>query len=196
MYGIQLDSFEGINQQPLLMYSSKFYKSISIKKMNIKPDKDILKKFLKKNLNIKNNKILLLSSSEALDLNIIDKSLYNAWIKNWITSSNSKKIALKRKLFSDKKYSSENLLKELPVDWPANLLIYNYKIVIGCHSATLFEAANAGCKVISLLDFLGIENNYFSTSYHKKYITKNLHKGKKIFFPKTFNQFKQLIRNI
>ena len=128
-------------------------------------------------------------------MNIIDKSLFKIWINKWANSFNSKQISLKRKFYKEKKYFSENSLTELPLDWPANFLMYDFRLIVGCHSATLFEAANAGCKVISLLDLLSNKKNSHHISYHKKYITRNLDKNKKILFPKNFEQFNQMINN-
>ena len=73
--------------------------------------------------------------------------------------------------------------------------MYDFRLVVGYHSATLFEAANAGCKVISLLDLLSNKKNSHHISYHKKYITRNLDKNKKILFPKTFEQFNLMINS-
>ena len=196
MYKLNFVSYEGTDKLPILIYSNKFYKSISAKKTNIKPDIKLLKNFQKKNLGIKKKDILLLSSAEALELNIIDKPLYKIWINKWVNSLNSKQIALKRKFYGEKKYFSENSLTELPLDWPANLLMYDFRLVVGYHSATLFEAANAGCKVISLLDLLSNKKNSHHISYHKKYITRNLDKNKKILFPKTFEQFNLMINSV
>ena len=194
MYGHQYDVMAGEDKNIILRYSNNFYRSIGIKKMNTKVNYNLIKNFIKKKIdsNIKKKRILLLSSAEALELEIIDKSLYNDWVKRWITPSKLKRIVLKRKIYKEQKYSSENLLAEAPLIYPANLLIYQYNTVVGYHSATLFEAANIGCKVISVLNLLQKKNNK-TINYHKKYITKNLHKNKKILFPKNWKQFNQMI---
>ena len=108
-------------------------------------------------------------------------------MKKWSSTCNYKKLLLKRKNFEEKKYYLEKALAEVPSFIPANLLIYNFKIVIGYNSATLFEAANKSCKVISLLYLLS--KNTFTVKYYKNYLDKNLKVNKKIFYPKTYEQF-------
>jgi hypothetical protein len=75
-------------------------------------------------------------------------------MKLWSLRSNFKNILLKKKNFSEKKNYLEKKLNEVPVYIPANLLIYNVKVIIGYNSASLFEAANKSCKAISLLYIL------------------------------------------
>ena len=127
---------------------------------------------------------------------MVDENLYNLWIQKWIKPSNSKKILFKRKDQNEKKYFKENILFELPHEWPANILIYGFKTVVGFNSATLFEASNAGCKVISLLELLKTNETKDQFKHNKKYLIKNLSKNKKINFPKTFRTFEKIINNV
>lgn len=193
MYGINFDILVGKDNIYKLVYSKKFFKKIKAKKKTININKHLLKKFVSKNFLENNKKILLLSSKSAFIDNAIDKKLFYIWIKKWISSNNSKKILLKRKDNKEKKIKEENLLDDAPVSCPANLLIYSHKIVVGYHSATLFEAANVGCIAISMLDYLGNKKN---NSNFKSFLIQNLKKNKKIFFPKNQNQFYKIINEL
>jgi hypothetical protein len=148
----------------------------------------MIKKFFVRNLSIhNNNNILLLSSGISIKRGLIDKKLFNDFMKKWSSTSSFKRLTLKRKSFSEKKYYKEKALVEVPLQIPANLLVYDYKIVIGYNSATLFEAANKYCKAISLLHLLS--KNALVIDNYKNYLNKNLLKNKKIFYPKTYEQF-------
>lgn len=190
MYGIDFEILIGRDNIFKIVYSKNFFKKIKAKKKTIKINKHLLKKFVSKNFYNHNEKILLLSSESAFIDNAIDKKLFYIWIKKWISIKNSKKILLKRKSDKEKKIKEENLLNDASISCPANLLIYSHQIVVGYHSATLFEAANVGCKAISMLDYLGPKKN---NAKFKSYLIQNLKKNKKIFFPKNQNQFYNII---
>lgn len=175
------------NNENLLPYSNKFFKKIASKNIRYKINSNSIKNFISQNFNIPSNKILFLGFGSYLKEGLIEKKLFKDFMKKWSSTCNYKKLLLKRKNFEEKKYYLEKALAEVPSFIPANLLIYNFKIVIGYNSATLFEAANKSCKVISLLYLLS--KNTFTVKYYKNYLDKNLKVNKKIFYPKTYEQF-------
>ena len=170
-----------------LVYSKKYFRKICAQNMRYKINTNLTKKFCKKNLNIQSTQILLLSSGEALEHGTIDKKLYNDFIKKCSYTPYFKKMSLKRRNFEQKKPHVEKNLLEVPAQFPANILIYKYKVVIAFDSATLFESANNGCKAICLIDILSKDICY--VRYVKDYLNGNLKKNKKILYPKTFEQF-------
>lgn len=185
--GIDVDIAKGNDNRYLLPYSKKFFEKIGAKTIKYKINPNLIKKFSKKKLNIYNNKILLLCSGYLLEHGSIDKKLFFEFMKQWSLTNNFKKILLKKKNSSEKKKYIEKTLFEVPSYIPANLLIYNFKIVIGIYSATLFEAANKSCKAISLLYILSKDAK--TINYCENYLNKNLQRNKKIFYPKTYEQF-------
>ena len=192
-YGLHLDQTKENSGRSFLSYSNFFFKSIKVKKTNLEINSKQIKKFLLKNYNYKNKKILLLSSQRSLETNIIDKSLLKKLNIKLLKYKNLKQFIFKRRDNSEKKNFLEKILLEADPFCPSNLYIYKFKIVIGYHSASLFEAANAGCKAISLLDLLG--KNDSLKFFYKKYFRRNLNKDKKIFYPKTFKQFFEILDN-
>ena len=187
MFGLDLNVVSTKMNKYILSYSKNFFKKIDAKNIKYEINSSQIKKFFEKNLNIGNKKILLLSSGISLKNGIIDKKLFNDFMKKWSSNGNFKKLVLKRKNYSEKKYNIEKTLTEVPLQFPANLLIYGFNIVVGYNSATLFEAANKSCKAISLLHLLS--KNALIIDGYKNYLNKNLLKNKKIFYPKTYKQF-------
>jgi len=188
MFGLDFDVVSTQMNNYILSYSKKFFKKIKAKKISNKINSNMIKKFFARNLSIhNNNNILLLSSGISIKNGLIDKKLFNDFMKKWSSTSSFKRLTLKRKSFSEKKYYKEKALAEVPLQIPANLLVYGYKIVIGYNSATLFEAANKYCKAISLLHLLS--KNALVIDNYKNYLNNNLLKNKKIFYPKTYEQF-------
>ena len=72
--------------------------------------------------------------------------------------------------------------------------MYNYNFIVGYGSATLFEAANSGIKAISLIDILKTNETMVASCLYKKFLLKNLDKNKKIYFPKSMNEFVKILR--
>lgn len=189
MYRLDCYPVSVANTNFCFLYTNNFYRSISAKKKTIEVNVELLKKLKKKNLNIKNKKILLLSSCEAIEEGVIEKNQFELWIDKWTKIIKPTQVLFKTKRHSDKKYLLENLFTEIPPEWPADLLVHEFDTVIGYCSSTLYQAANAGCKSISLLNLL--QKNKASTNYivYKKYMIANLHKNKKILFPKSWEEF-------
>jgi hypothetical protein len=193
-YGISCYSVVDPNNKFYSVYSDKYYKFISAIKINNPVNILLLKEFAKKKFNLNNKiKILLLSSFEAIADGLLDESKFKIWINEFEKIVDPKKTIFKRKFINEKKYFTEKLFSEAPSYFPASLLLYKVDIIVGYNSSTLFEAANAGMKAISLLDLLKKKEFNPNLIYYKKYLTDNLIGSKKILFPRTINEFKKLI---
>lgn len=187
MFGLDCHTILTKQNKKILVYSNKFYKKINAKNINYKINANLIKEFAKKNFSFTDNKILLLCSGFSLERKLIDKKLFFEFMKQLSLSNNFEKLLLKKKNFSEKKKYLEKKLNEVPAYIPANLLIYNFKVIIGYNSATLFEAANKSCKAISLLYLLSKDVEI--VNHYVDYFNRNLKKNKKIFYPKTFQEF-------
>jgi hypothetical protein len=194
LYGISCYSVADPNNKLYSVYSDKYYKFISAIKIKNPVNILLLKKFVKKKLNLNNKiKILLLSSFEAIADDLLDESKFKIWMNEFVKIVDPKKIIFKRKFINEKKYFTEKLFSEAPSYLPASLLLYKVDIIVGYNSSTLFQAANAGCKVISLLDLLKKKEFNPNLIYYKRYLTDNLIGSKKILFPQTIKEFKKMI---
>jgi hypothetical protein len=194
LYGISCYFVVDHHNNYFTVYPNKYYNFISAKKIKNKIDFLIIKKFIKNKINLSNKiKILLLSSFDAKSENLLDINKFKIWINELTKIVDPKKIIFKRKYINEKKYFSEKLFSEAPPYIPASLLLYKVEIVIGYSSSTLFEAANAGVKAISLLDLLKKKELNLNKTYYKKYLNNNLTGNKRILFPRTINDFKKLI---
>jgi len=194
LYGISCYSVVDPNNKFFSVYSDKYYKFINAKKIKNPVKIVLLKKFIKKKLNLHNKiKILLLSSFDAITDNLLDEGKFKIFINALVKIIDPKKIIFKRKFINEKKYFTEKLFSEVPSYFPASLLCYKVDTIVGYGSSTLFQAANAGCKVISLLDLLKKSESNPNLIYYKKFLTDNLIGSKKILFPQTIDEFKKII---
>ena len=191
-FGLDCHTVQIKQNKKFIVYSDKFFKKINAKSINYKTNLNFIKRFIKKNFNIASTKILLLSSGNLIKYELIEKKLFYEFMKKWSFDSNFREISLKKKNYKEIKYYLEKNLNEVPAFIPANLLIYNFKVVIGFNSATLFEAANKSCKSISLLYILCKDLEIIN--YYKGYLNRNLKKNKKVLYPKTFKQFINYIK--
>lgn len=189
-YGLNVDSVE-LKPRYFFPYNQKFFTKINVKSIDLKPDKIILKHFVKEKLCINTNKILLLSGGSE---HITKKYNYSEIIDALIRAFGKDKLVLKLHPRYNTKQSLENNLDEIPSYIPANILAYSFDTIIGYVSSTLYEAANIGKTVISLLEIIKPYSlEYKQTKY--KYMIDNLKPEKRIHFPKSINDIKQIIPN-
>lgn len=87
-------------------------------------------------------------------------------------------------------FSKENLLKKIPADIAANLILSHFDTIIGYSTATLAEAANAGGKAISLLRLMEpIDINVRDS--HIAYLDNNATKA--IYYPDSCEELIEII---
>jgi hypothetical protein len=194
IYGIDSYIVDGVSIKYLLLFSRSFFDEISAKKILININNNFLKKTQKKYLTDKKRNILLLSMYSEILWNILDKEKLNLFLKELLFHTKKKDVYFKRKNLLDKKSAIEKLFFEVPYYIPANICMYNYNVIVGYGSATLFEAANSGIKAISLIDILKTNETMVASCLYKKFLLKNLDKNKKIYFPKSMNEFVKILR--
>jgi hypothetical protein len=90
---------------------------------------------------------------------------------------------------------TENTLPQVPSYIPGNLLLCNFKVIVGYASALIFEAANYGCTAISLLDYFK-ENSSAQKESFKSYLEENLHSNKRIYYPKDPSELQAIIFSV
>ena len=196
LYNISCYSVADPDNKSYSIYSDQYYDSIVAKKIKKRIMPFILKKFAHDKIKFFNKKkILLLSSFDAKNENLIHIDNFKILLNELVKSVDLKHIIFKKKFANEQKFFKEKLFFEAPSFLPASLLLHKVDIVIGYNSATLFQAANAGCKAISLLDLLKKKKISPKLNYYKKVFADNLISKNKIFFPKTINDFKKIILN-
>jgi hypothetical protein len=195
MYGIDSYIVQAPSIKYFLFFSRSFFDEISAKNVLINLNHKLLKKTKKKYLNGKIKKIFLLSMYTDISSNILAKEKLDLFLKEFTLLVEKKDIYFKIKNLSDKKMPLEKSFYEIPYYIPANICMYHFNVIVGYGSATLFEAANAGIKAISLIDILKTNETMNASCFYKKFLLKNLDKNKKIYFPKSMNEFVKNFRH-
>ena len=167
-------------------YSENYFRSLNCIRLNKNLDHNTLSKFQKLHLNIVHEKILILAGLVP-ESGMVDREHYSLVMDELIQALPVGKVVIKLHPRACQKFSAENELPELPKEWPANLLMYNFPVVIGYHSASIYEAANNDCVAISLLDLMEPTNPSLK-NYYKSYLIKHLSLGKTIYFPHTIDE--------
>jgi hypothetical protein len=93
---------------------------------------------------------------------------------------------------SDKKYSLEKTLIEVPKYIPASFLL-NYSVFISYMSSALVEAANQNIISISLVNIMPLSDSN-RQSQIKVFLRKNLNSEKVIHFPNNLQELKSIIQ--
>ena len=90
-----------------------------------------------------------------------------------------------------KKIGLENDIKEIPSFISGNLLTYRFKIFVGVNSALLCEAANNGAMAICIAYLVDLDESIRESiiSYHQFL-------SDKVFFPKTKEEFLEILKSI
>lgn len=153
-------------------------KSRVIKRYRIETDKLLLLK----SLYIKNNGI---SENEFIEKN--DK-LINYLIKfigeNNIRFKNHPRYSNISKL--------ENKLSKIPSYISGNLILDMFSVVIGDISSMIYEAANSNVLAISTLEYYYSRTEFIEN--YKLYFTKNLNKGKKVYYIKQISDLDKILK--
>lgn len=193
IYKIYSEEVISLNQNTGITYkmSEKYLNKCNVNFINLNYNSDTIADFITHKLNLPSGDILYLPP--LLNESKINKNLYINFIDDFISLCKKQNISLhlKRHPRSDKKYSEENQLFDIPNYIPATILV-NYKITISLISATLFERANQGGLSISLIYLLNNnDDNILNSSFD--YLNSNLDKGKKIMYPKNLNELMSII---
>ena len=183
-----------ISKKEIFPYSGDYFRSLDCIKSDMVPDPNILREFQKNHLNIANKKILILAGMLP-ESGIVGEIHYSRVMDKLIQALPTGQVAIKLHPRANQKYSAENNLPELPKDWPANLLIYAFPVIIGYHSASIYEAANNGCVAISLLDLIDPKKPTLK-NFYKSYLIKHLVTENTIHFPRTIEALLEEINHV
>lgn len=88
-------------------------------------------------------------------------------------------------------YGLEQQLPQIPSFIPGNVFIDNYEYYIGFESTLLVEAAVAGKKAISLIDWFSPSNN--AAKQIHAFFDSRLHDKGIIYYPKSLNELRTLL---
>ncbi len=172
-------------------YSETYFKRIKSRNFEPSINHKRLKNIMQKRLSFETKPILFLSGGLP-DLGFVTKEEYISKTNLLLKLAGTHNIMLKTHPRFPNKYGDEKKIQEIPAFIPANLLFYFFDIVIGWHTSTIYEAANADVKAISLLNFYTPAEKGMNKKYIK-YLNENLLPGKKIYFPETSEDFLELI---
>lgn len=175
-------------------YSERYFRSLKCASLDMVVDYGITQKFQQQHLNIGNKKILILAGT-IVETGMVEEAHYSHMIDKLIQALPTGQVAIKLHPRASQKYSAENTLPELTKEWPANLLIHVFPVIIGYHSASIYEAANAGRVAISLLDLIDPVNP-IKKAHTKAYLNNHLTAKNPIHFPRTIDALLETINNV
>lgn len=165
--------------------SHKFLQGIKAKEFHIEVNiESICDKIIDSFQEIENVRILILCG--GIIGTYVERSEYirqmDILINLLIKKFGCDALAIKAHPRFDEYFSKENLLKKIPVDIAANLILSHFDTIIGYSTATLAEAANAGKKSISLLRLMDPIDRHVRDSYIA-YLDNNATKA--IYYPES-----------
>ena len=175
-------------------YSESYFRSLNCTKLDMVVDYKIIQKFQQQNLNIANKKILILTGM-IVEPGLVEEAHYSYMIDKLIQALPAGQVAIKLHPHASRKYSAEINLPELAKEWPANMLIHVFPVIIGYHSASIYEAANAGRVAISLLDLIDPVNPSVK-AHTKTYLNNHLTAKNPIHFPRTIDALLERINYV
>ena len=175
-------------------YSESYFRSLNCTKLDIVADHKVIQKFQQQHLNIANKKILILTGM-IVETGMVEKADYSKVMDELIKALPAGQIAIKLHPRASQKYSAENNLPELKKEWPANMLIHAFPVIIGYHSASIYEAANAGRVAVSLLDLIDPVNP-IEKADAKAYLKNHLTTKNPIHFPRTIDALLEKINYV
>ena len=189
-WGVDVDVLKHSKAFPSLPES--FYKEVHAETIQMPVDIELVtnavaEKLGKINLNAEN---VLLTGTIVAD-ELAEETFYTELTNKIIETVGEENIVSKcHPRFKDL-YGKENDLPQVPSFIPGNVLINNYKCFIGYESTLLVEAAVAGKKSISLMNFLQISDE--TKKRWVDFFDSRLQGKGKILLPKTWEEFKTMI---
>jgi len=187
-----------MNKVAYYMVSDDYFKLIGAKIVRIIPDHQKTARFINDRIGVDMSgiKILLcmggVTESGQVDvneyINKMDKVI--RLIKTLYLDS---EIMIKMHPRFNNKLSLEKELREAPSYLPARYLMQNVDIIIGHSTAALFEAANLGKKVVSLLEYMEAKDKRDRANY-KKYMLNNSNNG--IYFPVNDSEMMVILKDL
>lgn len=172
--------------------SDRFLKKYDIAKITqFATDHEHIHQLVKDKLNLDKKKFLFLTGNTVPD-RMVEEDEFIRVTDNFIDTVGKENIAVKVHPRFTTLISKEKICQLVPTYLPANVLLPNYRYVIGYTSSVLFEAANIGIPGISMLDMYTPVNPARREEY-RKYLTQNLTPGAApIYFPKNMEELIKL----
>lgn len=135
-------------------------------------------------------KYVLLTGTVVLD-GIYSEDVYEPFINDMIDALGQESVVSKCHPRYKNLYGKEKDLVQVPSFIPGNVLLDCFDYYIGVESTLLVEAALAGKKAISLIDWLK-PNEDVRNNFHAFFKNRLQNKGK-IYFPKSMDELKEMV---
>lgn len=136
-------------------------------------------------------KYIIFAGGEIETLNL-GPNEYNELLENVIECIGRKFYAVKGRPGVPICSALKNAPEIIDQSVPGNILIYQYEVVIAFGSALLFEAANIGCRSVSLLDLVPSIDAKYNAEY-KDFILANTVDPNTVYFPQTFEELRGIL---
>lgn len=171
--------------------SARYLQGINAKDFSLTVNKSLITQKVSKVFDIQGNDILFLMGG-VTEEGFVTNREYIAKMTKILDAINADRIMLKyhpRYTIANK---IEAGIQRLPDFIPANIILGNFKIIVGYETSTIFVAANEGKIAISLLNYYIPISDVRKNSF-KRYLNENTDPGKKIYFPETVEEILLLL---
>ena len=183
------------------LISENYFNSLGVKNLLIEPRFPVeLKDKLISKYRLNSNMILFFPIAGWIKKGVVERASYLTFVESLIEVVGQNSILIKPHPRHPNLIGTENKLKSLPDYLPGNIILESFEIIIGFHSASLFEAANRGKIAISLLNIQNLKSerlieNVDLVNNSIEYLKNNLLEGNSIFYPNNFEELRQIIEN-
>ena len=191
LWGQNLDICKAPYLFPALPAS--FYKKIKSETICLPVRKNTISAYVSKklqDLNLTGKYVLLTGTAVQNDwygekqyTEFIDTIIYSLGLDNVVSKCHPRYNDL---------YGLEKNLRQIPSFLPGNLLLDNYEVYVGIESTLLVEAAQAGKKAISIIDWL--ESDEEKVKKQHEFFDSRLGGNGIIFYPKNMEEFLGIIK--
>lgn len=194
LWGININPKKGLNGTQIPYLSPSFFKQIKAENIEISVDKQLINDNLYKicpSIASSSNKAIVFLQCELVAISI-SKDIYISYINKILANLDMSECLFKAKPGREKCFGNEQSLKKIPDYISASLILNTFKVVIGTSSTVLAQAANNGILSISLVELIPMQD-----AKEKKLVIDYLNNlSSNIKFPKSFEEFNELINNL
>lgn len=170
-----------------------FFRKVNAGTVHIDVNLEVINSYLSdkfKNYNLSSKYVLL--TGTAVQNSWYDEKEYTDFIDKLITTIGKENVVSKCHPRYDGLYGLEKELRQIPSFIPGNLLLNHYEIFIGIESTLLVEAAQAGKKAVSIIDWLESDKERIK-GQHDFFDSRLDGKGM-IFCPKNMAEFIAIVK--
>ncbi|MCD8288792.1 MAG: hypothetical protein LUC26_02620 [Prevotella sp.] len=190
---VNVDILDAGNNVLMPSLPQSFYKNLRVKNLSIDIDYNVIRMKMKNALGgLDFHKKCVLLTGTVVDCGYVKLDEYKNKIEIIIETIGADAIASKCHPRFSSLYGKEKDLQQIPSYIPGNLLINQFEFIIGYESTLLVEAAIAGKKVISLLDYFTPTDAEIQENWHLFFDNRLSGRGE-ISFPRTIDEIKALI---